>query len=491
MSALPTEDPFGTWIPARLIPTAGIRGQEEQERRATSSLLAVLQAVPEFTYALLKELGAPKGRIRTFAEVQLKDQDGRVSIPDGAIVVERGKTRWAVLVEVKTGDAPLPDEQVNRYLDHARLLGFSGVLTISNRITSSVTESPVTVDRRKLKNLQLWHLSWWRILTEAVVQHRHRGIGDPDQAWILGELIAYLDHEASGAGGFTDMGSAWVRVREAAHNGTLRAADPEARQVVERWEQFGDYLALGLSQDLGRDVTLVRPRRLTAEQRFVAAVKDLAEHGCLTATIKVPDTAAPLQLCADLRARKVLTSVSIDAPREGRPTARINWILRQVRDAPADFRIEVAFANCRETTSLLLGEARLDPKRLLSPTDPRREPRTFTIESGKPLGAKRGKTRGSFVGDTRAQAIAFYRDLIQDLVAWQPKAPQLPEPPIVEPEPEPVASPAPPPFHDVLRRDPGEATEPSVATLSEDPEPSGEEDDRPSVVPFGFGRAES
>jgi hypothetical protein len=27
--------------------------------------------------------------------------------------------------------------------------------------------------------------------------------------------------------------------------------------------------------------------------------------------------------------------------------------------------------------------------------------------------------------------------------------------------------------------------------LSEDPEPSSEEDDRPSVVPFGFGRAES
>ena len=61
----------------------------------------------------------------------------------------------------------------------------------------------------------------------------------------LGELIAYLDHEASGASGFTDMGDKWVRLRDAAHNGTLRAADPEAREVVERWEQFGDYLALG------------------------------------------------------------------------------------------------------------------------------------------------------------------------------------------------------------------------------------------------------
>src|SRR5215210_6491138 len=48
------------WPLARLIPTAGIRGQEEQEKRATSSLLAVMRAVPEFGHALLKELGAPK-----------------------------------------------------------------------------------------------------------------------------------------------------------------------------------------------------------------------------------------------------------------------------------------------------------------------------------------------------------------------------------------------------------------------------------------------
>src|SRR4051794_28910901 len=31
-----------TWHPARLIPVAGIKGQEEQERRATSTLLAVM-----------------------------------------------------------------------------------------------------------------------------------------------------------------------------------------------------------------------------------------------------------------------------------------------------------------------------------------------------------------------------------------------------------------------------------------------------------------
>src|SRR3954454_18422534 len=147
------------WHPARLIPTVGIRGQEEQEKRATSSLLAVMRAVPEFGHALVGPLGAPKGRIATYAEVQLKDAAGKTHIPDGAIVVERGKTSWRCLVEVKTGSAALKPEQVNRYLDMAREHRLEAVLTISNDITSSADDSPVDVDKRKLRSVKLVHLA--------------------------------------------------------------------------------------------------------------------------------------------------------------------------------------------------------------------------------------------------------------------------------------------------------------------------------------------
>lgn len=181
-------------------------------------------AVPEFGRALLKGLGAARGRITTFTEVQLKDGDGKVSIPDGVIVVERGKTRWRALVEVKTSGAALQTEQVGRYLETARDHGFEAVLTISNQVTARA-DSPVAIDRRKTRRVDLYHMSWWRIMTEAVLQHRFRGISDLDQAWLLGELIAYLDHERSGASGFRDMGQSWVKVREGARQGTLRATD--------------------------------------------------------------------------------------------------------------------------------------------------------------------------------------------------------------------------------------------------------------------------
>lgn len=51
---------------ARLIPTSGIKGAEEQERRATSALLAVLSAAREHGRSLLKPLGAPTGNISTY-----------------------------------------------------------------------------------------------------------------------------------------------------------------------------------------------------------------------------------------------------------------------------------------------------------------------------------------------------------------------------------------------------------------------------------------
>ena len=194
------------WPPARLIPTTGIGGQEEQEQRATSSLLAVMTAVPDFGRALLAQVGAPAGRLSAYTEVRFDGEDGKVQIPDGALVVERGKTRWRCLVEVKTGSADLRAEQVNGYLDLARIHGLDGVLTISNQITASPTELPVALDPKRLKRTHAWHLSWWAILTEAIIQHQHRGIEDRDQAWILGELIAYLDHERSGASGFEVMG---------------------------------------------------------------------------------------------------------------------------------------------------------------------------------------------------------------------------------------------------------------------------------------------
>ncbi len=414
------------WLHARLIPTYGIRSQEEQEKRATSCLLAVMHGVPEFGHALLRELGAPKSpSIDTFAEVRFKNADGKVDIPDGAIVCEWGSKRWTCLVEVKTGTAALKDDQVERYVVVAREQGFDGVLTISNQITHSPSESPVSVSGQKLHKTKLWHLSWWRILTEAVVQSRYRGVSDPDQAWVLRELIHYLSGEASGVAGFEDMGKDWVSVRTAAHDGTLRQGDGRARQVAERWEQFTEYLCLSLSQELGRNVISRRPRKQTTSARLDELEKSLTTGGTLHTTIHVPDAIDDLQIRADLKSRQTSLSVDIMAPTEGGPKSRIRWLLRQLPEAWTNLRIEVWYPYVRESTAATLEQALARPEGLLCQADAKRDPRSFTVTLSRPMGQKRGRDEGSFVRETRQQTVTFYRDLVQNLKAWQVRPPQI------------------------------------------------------------------
>ena len=90
-----------SWHQARLIPTSGINGADEQERRATSALLAVMTAVREFGRALATPLGAPAGPIEAYIEVPFAFGDGKC-IPDGLI---RGKYSVRAWEGAPTGPA--------------------------------------------------------------------------------------------------------------------------------------------------------------------------------------------------------------------------------------------------------------------------------------------------------------------------------------------------------------------------------------------------
>jgi hypothetical protein len=227
------------WQPARLFPITGIGGADEQERRGCSALMAVIQAVREFGRELTSRCGAPAGTIETYIEVPFENGKFR---PDGLIRVTRGKTEWTALVEVKTGRVDLPADQVENYVDIARNQGFDAVITISHQVATTPGVHPVAVDKRKLHRVALFHLSWSRIHTEALIQQSAHTVSDPDQAWILSEFIRYLEEKKSGALDFEDMGPHWTKVRDACPLGTLRAADPETLDVVSRFDQLVAFL---------------------------------------------------------------------------------------------------------------------------------------------------------------------------------------------------------------------------------------------------------
>lgn len=125
----------GNWNPARLIPTSGIKGAREQETRATSALLSVMESVPEFGRALLRRVGAPAGKIKCWVEVPFKLPNGDVVRPDGAISVTGRGRQWTALVEVKTDRSKLSREQLETYLDVCKTENYDALISISNQFS--------------------------------------------------------------------------------------------------------------------------------------------------------------------------------------------------------------------------------------------------------------------------------------------------------------------------------------------------------------------
>lgn len=417
--------PEDQWQIARLIPTSGINGQDEAERRATSALLSVASVVREFGTALVKPLGAPASALETFIEVPFVLDDRRC-YPDGLIRARRGAKSWTALVEVKTGAATLERAQLENYLDIARDQAFDAVLTISNEISHAPGVHPTEVDKRRLKKVALHHYSWAEILTLAVQHRVYRGVADPEQAWILGELIRYLEHPKSGALDFADMGDAWTSVRDAVQLGTLRPSNKGLAEVVLRWEQLLQFAALLMGRELGADVQVVLSRKEQADPslRIAGQAAELVEKGRLTGTIRVPQAINDIAIVADLRSSRVHVSVDVDAPTDGRQATRVNWLLRQLKDSPPSLRVDAWAQMSRHSMSELLSVAREAPEKLIE--DPTKNIRTFRITATSVLAHKRGAGRGGFIDSVLSSVTGFYEAAVQDLRPWVAKAPQLP-----------------------------------------------------------------
>ena len=368
------------WERARLFPVSGIGGADEQERRAASALLAVIQSVREFGRAITVPMGAPTGRLSAFIEVPFRDGD-RSLRPDGLIQVISGQRTWTALVEL-----PKAKAQVTR----------------------------------------LHHLSWSQIRTEALMEQSNKSVCDPDQAWILAEFIRYLEHPKSGAIDFDDMGPAWVHVRDRARAGTLHPQDKGTAEVAGRFGGLISFAALQLSRELGTSVRPMVPQaQLRDPARYLQeAVNDFASTGRLQGAVRVPAAVAPIKITADLRAGLIHCAVTVPAPREGRSTTRVNWLVRQLKTAPGQLCIEPSVAWQRgRGPARTLDEARTDPKALVQ--DPAQELRAFTLSLSCNSGPARGQGHGSFVDSVIAAVDRFYTDVVQHIKAWAPAPPKI------------------------------------------------------------------
>ncbi|MFE5243339.1 MULTISPECIES: TerD family protein [unclassified Streptomyces] len=404
-----------TWRTARLFPVSALRYDRERETRATSVLLSVMTQVPEFGRRLTAGFGAPAGRMETFTEVSLPHGD-TPRRPDGVVRVERAGKLWTALVETKTNGNALKPDQVQAYMDIAARRGYEAVITLSNDV--ALEGSPlvdVRIDGRRKHKVALWHLSWAEVAHQAQMLIRHEGVGNAAHAWLLQELLHYLQHEHSGCHGFQNMGSAWVPVRRGIDDETLCQGDPRATEVIESWERLVRQVCLRLGGELGQKVLPVQRTKRGSDPRARRA--DLADRLCaqgrLDAELRIEGTPGVLAIAADLRTGKLRTSIEVPASDQGYPLSRAKRLIRQLASAPADLHIETLVEAEGAGPRGTLERLRPEPADLL-PKDGA-EITGFRLSLFKGMGNGRGNAETGFIRSVDEAVDRFHSQVIAQL----------------------------------------------------------------------------
>ncbi|WP_392670706.1 TerD family protein [Streptomyces sp. LN785] len=410
-----------SWRTARLFPASALKSDRERETRATSVVLSVMAQVPEFGRRLTAAFGAPAGRMETFTEVSLPHGDSPRR-PDGVIRVERAGKLWTALVETKTNGSALKPDQVQAYMDIAARRGYEAVITLSNDVAlegSALVD--VRVDGRRKHKVALWHLSWAEVVHQAQMLIRHEGVGNAAHAWLLQELLHYLQHENSGCHGFQNMGSAWVPVRRGIDDETLCQGDPRALEVIESWERLVRQVCLRLGGELGQKVLPVQRTRRGVDPRVRRA--ELADHLCaegrLNADIRIEGTPGILAVSADLRTGKLRTSIEVPAPEQGYPLSRAKRLIRQLEAAPADLHIETLVDGDGTGPRGTLERLRPEPADIL-PKDGAQIV-GFRLSLFKGMGSGRGNAESGFIRSVDAAVDRFHANVVARLEAPAPR----------------------------------------------------------------------
>lgn len=130
-----------------------------------------------------------------------------------------------------------------------------------------------------------------------------------------------------------------------------------------------------------------------------------------------------MTITADLRTSKITCAFDVDAPRDGRPTTRINWLVRQLKDSTDRTRVEAHFARGQTDAAELLRDLRTARAKLV--VKPAREIKSFTVALDSPAGAKRSSGRGGFIDSVVDAVDAAYEEIGQGLRAWSAAPPRL------------------------------------------------------------------
>jgi hypothetical protein len=223
-------------------------------------------------------------------------------------------------------------------------------------------------------------------------------------------------------------------VISAARENKLPSVSNHLQDVVEHWDGFLKKAALGLRAKLGVDVQRRASRADVKDPagRIKRMHADALANGVLTGSIRVPDAIDDLDIEVMLQGRTVRYSVGFRPPNEGRLKTRLNWLLRQLigNDLPPRLKVQVAWDRRSLASEADLSALQEDYKPLLidsrgQPIPDNAMPRAYRLSWTTGLAKGRGRDGGHVLVGISSGVERFYRDVIEKLVPFVPKAPKL------------------------------------------------------------------
>jgi hypothetical protein len=342
------------------------------------------------------------------------------------VIIDSGRDTWSALVECKIGKAKIEVEQLESYVKKARENAINCVITISNELVADPRRPTTTVDGRLTKNVDHFHYSWLAIRSEAEILYRQGLVTDPEKNVILSELIRFLSHPSAGVEGFSQMPAPWPElIAELGSGRSLNKTDERLSHVADAWLQEEKDIALILSRLVSRRCISRSEKKLRrggydAKDEILSEMMD---SGVLATSFTVPDTAADIDVRADMRSRSTRISMTLRATQDRkRPESRLNWLLNQLRSADTDgIEIVAHWPGRAKATFAPLAILREEPRRIVEAIA-NTSPYAFEVaQTCHSPAAFAGRRR--FLQDIEAAIQEFYTNVGRRLSAWAPKAP--------------------------------------------------------------------
>jgi hypothetical protein len=312
--------------PARLIPTL----KTGDEMALTSIFLSTVRLVKEYRASLFKEIKLSRtGRVYFYTEASFPDIN-KSRIDGLIIVVTKGVITDAVFFEMKNKTNKIDKDQIEGYLDIAKKLRVSKLVTISNEFVSDPTHSPIKV--KTPKSISLFHFSWTYLVTKGqlLLFNNDLQIEDEDQIELMAEVLHYFENPVSGITGYTQMKSGWKELAENIRaQKPLKQTEQHVEDAVLSWYEEEKDMALLMSRKLG---VLVRSTPKTADS-LKRDIKRVITDNYISGILTVKNAVSDIKITAEFERRVVSMSIKITPPLDKGNKAKVTWIGRQLENA--------------------------------------------------------------------------------------------------------------------------------------------------------------